>query len=88
MGIIVFLIVGGIVGWLAGLLLGRREGILGSIVIGIIGAFIGEWISRLFTGGSQAFWAFSWGGFIWSLIGAIVLVALLNAFSHPRRTTV
>jgi uncharacterized membrane protein YeaQ/YmgE (transglycosylase-associated protein family) len=88
MGLIVFLIVGAIVGWLASALLGRREGVLGSIVIGIIGAFIGGLVSRLFTGSDQAFLAFDWSGFFWSLIGAIILVAILNAFSHPRRTTV
>ena len=88
MSIIVMLIVGGLVGWIASRLLGRSEGILGSILIGIVGAFIGGFVSRLFTGADQAFLAFSWSGFFWSLIGAIILVAILNAFSHPRHHTV
>jgi uncharacterized membrane protein YeaQ/YmgE (transglycosylase-associated protein family) len=85
MGIIAVIIIGGIVGWLASLIMGRHEGILASIVIGIIGAFIGGFVSRLFTGTDQAFLGFSWAGFFWSLIGAVILVAILNAFSHPRR---
>jgi uncharacterized membrane protein YeaQ/YmgE (transglycosylase-associated protein family) len=88
MSILVALIVGGIVGWLASRLLGRHEGIFASIIIGIIGAFIGGFVSRIFTGADQAFLAFSWSGFFWSLIGAIILVAIINAFSHPRSHTV
>ena len=87
MGIIVMLIIGGIVGWIAARLLGRDEGILGSVIIGIIGAFIGGLLARVF-GSNAGFLTLSWGSFIWSLIGAIILVAILNAVSHPRRHTV
>ena len=41
MGIIIWLIVGGVVGWLAGLLMGDNFGIIGNIVVGIVGAFLG-----------------------------------------------
>lgn len=88
MSILAIIIVGGIVGWIAGHLAGRREGVFGSIVIGIIGSFIGGILSRLITGNNEAFLAFDWGSFFWSLIGALILVAILNAVSHPRRTTV
>jgi uncharacterized membrane protein YeaQ/YmgE (transglycosylase-associated protein family) len=84
MSIIMFIILGGIVGWIASRLLGREEGILASIVIGIIGAFIGGFVARLFNSGT-AYLTLSWSSFFWSLIGAIILVALLNAFSHPRQ---
>lgn len=85
MGLITWIILGGIVGWLAARLLGRHEGIVASIIIGIIGSLIGSWISMLLTGGDRAYLAFSWSGLIWSLIGSVVLVAILNAFSHPHR---
>ncbi|HET9173869.1 MAG TPA: GlsB/YeaQ/YmgE family stress response membrane protein [Candidatus Saccharimonadales bacterium] len=87
MSIIVWIILGGIVGWLAAKLLGRHEGAIASIIIGIIGSLIGGWISRLFTGSDQSFLAFSWTGLFWSFIGAIVLVAVLNAFSGRRHHT-
>lgn len=86
MTLLTIIIVGAIVGWLAGHLMGRREGIIGSILIGIIGSFIGSLLSRMLTGGDQAFLAFSWSGFFWSLIGAVILVAILNAISHPKTT--
>lgn len=84
MSIIVTLIIGGVVGWLAASLLGRREGILGSIAIGIVGSFIGSFISELFTGGDHSYLALGWSGFIWSLIGALVLVAILNTVSRSH----
>jgi uncharacterized membrane protein YeaQ/YmgE (transglycosylase-associated protein family) len=86
MTILSIIIVGAIVGWLAGHLMGRREGILGSIIIGIIGSFIGSLLSGMLTGGDQAGLAFDWSSFLWSLIGAVILVAILNAISRPRHT--
>ena len=87
MSILALIIVGGIVGWLAGMIAGRREGILGSIVIGIIGSFIGTLLSRVFTSNSGTFLSFSWASFFWSLIGAIILVAIMNAVSRRHHTT-
>lgn len=83
MSIVVFIILGGVVGWLASQLLGREEGVAGSIVIGVIGSFIGSLTSRLLTNDSS-YLNLSWSGFLWSLIGAIVFVAILNLVSHPR----
>lgn len=88
MSILVAIILGGLVGYIAARLLGRDEGILASIVIGIIGSFIGSFVSRLFTGSDQSFLAFSWTGLFWSVIGSLILVAILNAVRRPRHNTV
>ena len=88
MSVILYIILGGLVGWLASKLLGREEGILASIVIGVVGSFIGSFISRLFTGSDQSYLALSWGGLFWSLIGALALVAILNAVRRPRRNVI
>jgi len=82
-----FIIIGGIIGWIASRIAGRSEGILGSIVIGIVGAFIGSWIGSLFSSAGTSYTSMTWSGFIWSLIGAIILVAILNAFSGRRHHT-
>ncbi len=84
MGIIIFLVMGAIVGWLAAAIMGRHEGLVGSIVIGIVGSLIGSIVSGIFVGSDQAYLAFSWTGFFWSLLGAVILVALLNAFTGWR----
>lgn len=88
MSILVAIILGGLVGWIAGRIMGRDEGVLASIIIGIVGSFIGSLISRLFTGSDHSFLAFSWMGLLWSLIGAVILVAIMNAISRPRHHTV
>jgi uncharacterized membrane protein YeaQ/YmgE (transglycosylase-associated protein family) len=88
MSIIVAIILGGLVGYIAARMMGREEGILASIVIGIIGSFLGSFISRLFTGSDQAFLSFSWMGLFWSFIGAVILVAIMNAMSHRHHPTV
>lgn len=84
MSIIVAIILGGLIGYLAALVMGRHEGILASVIIGIIGSFIGSFISRLFTGGDQSFLAFSWVGLFWSFVGAVILVAIMNAIQRPH----
>jgi uncharacterized membrane protein YeaQ/YmgE (transglycosylase-associated protein family) len=61
-----------------------------SIIVAIIlGGFVGWaaarlWVSTLFTGSDRSFLAFSWAGLFWSFIGAIILVAIINAFQRPR----
>jgi uncharacterized membrane protein YeaQ/YmgE (transglycosylase-associated protein family) len=88
MNILLVIILGGLVGWIASQLMGREEGLIASIIIGIIGSFIGGFVSSMFTGRDNALLALSWMGLFWSLIGAIILVALMNAFSRPRHHTI
>lgn len=75
-GIIVWLVIGGVVGWLASLVMrtDAQQGILLNIVVGIVGAFIG---GLIFSGGSinQGLSVYS---FIVSLLGAIILLAIVN----------
>lgn len=81
MGIIIWLIVGGIVGWLASLIMRRdgQQGIILNIVVGIIGALIAGW---LFGGGINQ--AITLTTFLYSLIGAIILLAIVNLFTRGR----
>jgi uncharacterized membrane protein YeaQ/YmgE (transglycosylase-associated protein family) len=49
MGLIVFIIVGGIAGFLAGkVMTGSGLGLIWDIVVGILGAFLGGWLAGLF----------------------------------------
>ncbi len=88
MGIILILIIGAIVGWVAAAIMGRREGILGSIAIGVVGAIIGGFLATLFGSANNSFLSLTMSGIIWSFIGAVILVAILNAVqgshSHNR----
>ena len=87
MSIIVFIILGGVVGWLAAQLMGRDEGVAGSIAIGVVGSFIGSFVSHLMSG-ATSYLSLTWSGILWSLLGSVILVAILNLVSHPHHHTV
>ncbi len=77
-GIIVWLIVGGIVGWLASIVMrtDAQQGILLNIVVGIVGAFL----AGLVVGGGSINEGITLTSFLVSLVGAIVLLAIVNLF--------
>jgi uncharacterized membrane protein YeaQ/YmgE (transglycosylase-associated protein family) len=79
MGIIIWLIVGGIVGWLAGMVMRDNQGILLNIVVGIVGSVIG---GLIFGAGINDVITIS--TFIYSLIGAIILLAIVNLIRRGR----
>ncbi|ASY43700.1 MAG: GlsB/YeaQ/YmgE family stress response membrane protein [Sphingobium sp.] len=77
MGIIMWLIVGGIIGWLASMIMrtDAQQGILLNIVVGVVGAFIG---GMIFSGGSINNAGLSLYSFLVSLVGAVILLAIVN----------
>jgi len=86
MGIIVWLIVGGIIGWLASLVMKTdgQQGILLNVIVGIIGAFIGGWIGPMFGLGGGINAGISVMSIVVSLIGAIILLAIVNLFRRGK----
>ena len=84
MDILTWLIVGLVAGLLASLVMGGTGlGIIGDIIIGIVGAFVGGWIFRA-LGVTSPFGGL--GGVIFvAFIGAVVLLFLLRVI---RRNTV
>ena len=78
-GIIVTLIVGGIIGWLASVVMrtDAQQGIILNVVVGIIGAFLGNILGGLFGMGATLS-SFSPIGLLWAFIGAVVLLGLIN----------
>ena len=88
MNFILWLIVGGIIGWLASILMrtDAQQGILLNIVVGIVGAFLGGLLlSPLLGTGTINQNNFSLPGLLVSLVGAIILLAIVSVF---RRGTV
>ena len=81
MGIIIWLIVGGIVGWLASIIMKRdgSQGIVLNVVVGIVGALIAGW---LFGGGINQ--AITLMTFLYSLIGAVILLLIVNLFTRGK----
>lgn len=79
MGIIITLIVGGIIGWLASIVMRTdgQQGIILNVVVGIVGSFLGNFLGGMFGMGASLN-AFSAIGLLWSFIGAVVLLAIIN----------
>ena len=83
MGLIMWLIVGGVIGWLASIIMrtDAQQGILLNIVVGIVGAFIG---GLIITGGSINNAPLNLTTFLVSLLGAVILLAIVNLVRRGR----
>lgn len=79
--IIVWILLGALAGWIASLIMRTDEemGATANIVVGIVGAFIGGLISRLFGGPSVT--GFNLTSLIIAILGAVVLLFLVRMFS-------
>src|ERR1700722_11567851 len=78
--IVVLIIVGLVVGLLARLLVPGRDdiGLLGTILLGIVGSFVGGFLQQLIEFHHLEVTHFKATGFIGSIIGAIVLLLILR----------
>ena len=87
MNLIIWLVVGGLIGWIASMIMrtDAQQGMVLNIVVGIIGALLGGWlISPLLGQGTINSGDFSLGGLLVSLLGAVVLLAIVNLFRRGR----
>lgn len=82
MNFIIMLIVGGIAGWLASIIMRRdgSQGILLNVIVGIIGGLLGGWLLPM-LGFNLGGWI---GYLITALIGAVVLLLIVNLFTRGR----
>jgi uncharacterized membrane protein YeaQ/YmgE (transglycosylase-associated protein family) len=75
MNLIIFLVIGALAGWLAGVIMkGGGFGVIGNIVVGVVGAFLGGWLLPklgVSIGGD-------FGGFITAVIGAVILLFIVR----------
>ena len=79
MGLIILLIVGGIVGWLAGMIMRDNNGIILNVVVGIVGAILAGFVVTPLIGGAPiTSGVISIQSIIVSLLGAIILLAIVN----------
>ena len=86
MGIIIWLIVGGICGWLASIIMKRdaQQGIFLNIIVGIVGAVLAGWLISPLVGVGTINDGITVGSFLVSLVGAVILLFVVNLIT--RRT--
>lgn len=77
MGLIIWLIIGGVVGWLASLIMrtDAQQGLFLNVIVGIVGAFLG---GLIFTGGTINQAPLSLQAILVSLVGAVILLGIVN----------
>jgi len=83
MNFIIWLIIGGIVGWLASMVMrtNRQQGLILNIVVGIVGAFVAGLVLTPLLGISTINQNnFSLPGVLVSVVGAIILLAVVSLF--------
>jgi len=86
MGWIIAIIVGGIAGWLASMVMNRdgSMGIFWNVVVGCIGSLIGNALAGPLLGVQGTVQAFSLTGLLIALVGAIVLLGIVNLVQRGR----
>lgn len=83
MNIIIWLAIGGLVGWIASLVMrtDAQRGVFLNVVVGIVGAVIAGWLISPLVGVPTINQdALSIGAIVVSLIGAVILLAVVNLF--------
>ena len=87
MNFIIWIVVGGVIGWIASIIMKTdgQQGLFLNIVVGLIGALIGGWlISPLVGAGTINDGAFNMGSLLVSLLGAVILLAIVNLLRRGR----
>jgi uncharacterized membrane protein YeaQ/YmgE (transglycosylase-associated protein family) len=80
MGIIAWIVLGGVAGWLASMIAGNNEdqGVIGNIVVGILGAFLGGFIFNLL--GGEGITGFNIWSLLVAVLGATLLLFIVRSF--------
>jgi len=89
MNFIIWIVVGGLLGWVASMIMrtDAQQGMFLNVVVGIIGALLGGWLlAPLFGTGTINQNDFSISSLLVSLLGAVILLAIVNLFRRgsPR----
>lgn len=81
MNFIIWLIVGGLIGWVASMIMrtDAQQGVILNVIVGIVGAMLGGWLlAPMFGAGTINQGDFSVVGLGLSLLGAVILLAIVN----------
>lgn len=81
MGLLSWIIIGGIAGWLASIFTGndKKMGLGSNILVGILGGLIGGFLINIL--GGKGVTGFNLWSLLVSFIGSVVLLAIINAFA-------
>ncbi|MBI3984277.1 GlsB/YeaQ/YmgE family stress response membrane protein [Candidatus Microgenomates bacterium] len=86
MGILAWIVIGGLAGWAASKVMGTdaEQGVGMNILVGIAGALVGGFLVWLLGGDSTGITGFNLASFLVALLGAVVLLAIVKAVRKNR----
>lgn len=78
MGILLWIIFGGLTGWIASIIMGtnKQMGIIANISVGIVGAFIGGFIMQYLD--KTGVTGFNLKSFLVALLGSVILIGIFK----------
>jgi uncharacterized membrane protein YeaQ/YmgE (transglycosylase-associated protein family) len=82
MGLLAWIVLGGIAGWLASMVAGNdaEQGIVGNIIIGILGALIGGFVVSVL--GGEGITGFNLWSLLVAVAGSVLLLLILGRFKR------
>lgn len=85
MGIVAWIVLGAIAGWITNLIMGGGEGILLTIILGIVGAVVGGYLAGTVLGIADVT-GLNVESIVVAVVGAIIVVVIYRTVAG-RRTT-
>lgn len=87
MSIIAWIVLGLLAGWIAGMLMrGGGYGLVGDLILGVLGAIVGGWLTGLLLG-VDLMTGFNVQSLVVAVLGAVVLIGISRLFSGGRAST-
>jgi uncharacterized membrane protein YeaQ/YmgE (transglycosylase-associated protein family) len=83
MGIVAWIVLGAIAGWITNMIMGGREGVIATIILGIIGAVVGGWLAGTVLKVADVT-GINIESIVVAVIGAIIVVAVYRAVVGRR----
>ena len=83
MGLLVWIVLGAIAGFIANMIAGGREGVIGTILLGIVGAVVGGFIAGSVLHVADVT-GFNLESIIVAIFGAVVVLAIWRAVAGRR----
>ena len=83
MGIVAWIVLGAIAGWITNMIMGGKEGVIATVLLGIVGAVVGGWLAGTVLKVADVT-GINPESIVVSVIGAIIVVAVYRALAGRR----
>lgn len=87
LSIVAWIVFGGLAGWIASIIMrtDQEQGAVGNVIVGIIGAILGGYLMQAL--GASGTTGFNFYSLIVAILGAVVLLAIVNMFRRGSMRT-